>query len=330
METQVKPDRIFQYWFGYAPPLMLEAAVRHGVFDALNSGAKTAEQVADATKTSVRGVRILLNALVSLQFLTKTGDQYALAPDSAAFLVSSKPSFLGGMFRHTSRQILPNWLKLADAVKTGKPVMPVNQEATGGEFFRDFVEDLFASGYSSAKMLADSLAFPPQKVLDIAAGSGVWSIAIAEKYPDARVTVVDWPEVIPVCQKVAKRMGVADRFEYKPGDLLSVDYGLGYNVATLGHILHSEGEARSRKLLKKVFNSLALGGTIAIAEMLPDDDRTGPPHATIFALNMLIHTDSGDTFTFSEINSWLKEAGFVNPRKLDTPSPSPLILATKP
>ncbi|MFL5338908.1 MAG: methyltransferase dimerization domain-containing protein [Gemmataceae bacterium] len=333
-DKPVTPERILQFWFGYAPPLMLEAAVHIKLFDALDSGPKTSQQVAAATGASVRGVRILMNALAALEFLKKTGDTYSLTPETSAFLVTTKPGFMGGMFRHTSRQILPNWMKLTEAVKTGKPAVAVNQESTGAEFFQQFVEDLFAAGYASAKVLADHLnvaaATTPVKVLDIAAGSGVWSIALAEKSNQVRVTVVDWPGVIPVCQKVTARHGVADRYSYIPGDLLAIDYGTGYQVATLGHILHSEGPERSRKLLKKVFDALAPGGTIAISEMVPNDDRTGPPHALIFAVNMLVHTETGDTFTFGEMSDWLTAAGFVNPWKLEVPAPSPLILATRP
>jgi hypothetical protein len=109
-----------------------------------------------------------------------------------------------------------------------------------------------------------------------------------------------------------------------------VDLGTGYDVATLGHILHSEGAERSRKLLARVFAALAPGGTIAIAEMVPRDDRTGPAQPLVFAVNMLVFTEQGDTFTFAEISEWLKTAGFENPRTLESPGPSPLILATKP
>jgi len=228
---------------------------------------------------------------------------------------------------------MPRWLRLTEVVRTGKPEQGVNEQADGAAYFREFVEDIFPMSYQAACALADELninaASAPISVLDVAAGSGVWSIALAEKSKQVRVTVVDWPGVIPVCKKVTARQGVADRYSYIPGDLLAVDYGTGYQIATLGHILHSEGPERSKKLLKKVFDALAPGGTIAISEMVPNDDRTGPPHALIFAVNMLIHTETGDTFTFAEMSDWLKAAGFVNPRKLEIPAPSPLILATK-
>jgi hypothetical protein len=114
------------------------------------------------------------------------------------------------------------------------------------------------------------------------------------------------------------------------GDIQSADLGSGHQVATLGHILHSEGEQRSRALLRRVFRAMAPGGTIAIAEFLVNDERTGPPNGLIFAVNMLVGTQHGDTFSFREIASWLGEAGFDNARTLDASGPSPLILATKP
>jgi SAM-dependent methyltransferase len=333
-EDPVTRERIMQFFFGFAPPLILEAAVRCRFFDVLDAGPQTAAQVAAATGASARGARALLDALVGLEFLTRQGDRYALAPGAETLLVSTKPQFAGGMMRHISRQLIPHWVHLTESILTGKPAIAVNQEGQGSEFFREFVEDLFANNYGAAQALADELkvaeAKGPVNVLDVAAGSGVWSIALAERSQRVRVTVVDWPAVIPVCRKVAARRGLEDHYRYVPGDLLEVDYGTGYNVATLGHILHSEGERRSRALLKKVSAALAPGGTVAIAELIPNEERTGPPQALIFAVNMLVHTDEGDTFTFGEMSAWLREAGFVDPRKLEVPGPFPLVLATKP
>src|SRR5829696_5062436 len=314
----VTPERVMRYAWGYAAPLILEAGVRLGLFDALANGPRTAAEVATATGTSERGVRITLNALAGLDLLTKQADRYALTPEADTYLVSTKPSYLGGFLRHTSSHLIPKWLGLTDIVRSGKPAAAVNQEGTGAAFFEQFVEDLFALNFAAANALADALkvdsATGPVTVLDLAAGSAVWSIALAKRSPRVRVTVVDWPGVLPAAQRTAERHGVADRFRFMAGDLASVDFGTGYQVATLGHILHSEGPDRSRALLAKTFAALAPGGTIAIAEWLVDADRTGPPMGLIFAVNMLVNTDQGDTFSFEEIAGWLKAAGFVNPR----------------
>jgi hypothetical protein len=137
------------------------------------------------------------------------------------------------------------------------------------------------------------------------------------------VTAVDWPGVIPITQKVTARFGVADRFRFVAGDLLEADFGSGHAIATAGHILHSEGEARSRVLLEKAFDALAPGGTMAIAEILVDANRTAPLPALIFAVNMLVNSDQGDTFSFEEIAGWLRDAGFAQVHTVEAPGLAP-------
>lgn len=324
-----------QFAWGYIPTFVLEAAVHHHVFDVLDAGPKTVKETATATGASERGLRIIMNALVGLNFLAKVdGDRYALTPESAAFLVSTKPGFSGGILKHTSKQLIPKWLGLNEIVATGKPGRAVNEEVEGSDFFQEFVVDIFPTSYPSACALAKHLALGESgdtvRVLDLAAGSGVWSIALAQSSKRVAVTVVDWVGVLPATRETAGRFGLADRYTFVAGDLDSADFGSGHNVATLGHILHSEGEARSRSLLRKTFDALAPGGTIAIGEFLVNADRTGPVGSLMFAANMLVNTDEGDTFSFEEIGSWLTGAGFTNPRLLEAPGPSPLVLATKP
>jgi ubiquinone/menaquinone biosynthesis C-methylase UbiE len=330
--SPVTPERIMQFAWGHVPPLVLEAAIKHRVFDTLDAGPKTIREVQAATGASERGLAAIMNALVGLNFLAKDDqERYSLTPESAAFLVSTKPAYQGGLISHCSQHLIPKWLHLNDIVRTGKPVEAVNQETTGAEFFQKFVTDLFPMNYASAQTLAKHLAVSgPAQVLDLAAGSGVWGIALAQSSENVRVTAVDWPDVTPITRKTAARFGLADRFSFIEGDLETADFGSNYAVATLGHILHSEGEDRSRALLRKTFQALKPGGIIAIAEFLVNSDRRGPVNGLLFAVNMLVNTDRGNTYSFDEIGQWLKEAGFINARTLDSPGPSPLILATKP
>ena len=332
--THLTPERILQFAWGYAPPLVLEAAIRNRVFDVLDEGAKTVEEVAAATGASVRGLTAIMNVLVGLNFLAKEDTRYALTPESAAFLVSGKPGYQGGFIRHTSEHLLPNWLQLNQVVATGKPVVAVNQQDDGSDFFEKFVRDIFPLSYPAACALAGHLQLGAQdgnpSVLDLGAGSGVWSIAQAQSGPNVRVQVVDWVQVLPVTRDMTARFGVAEQYTFTAGDLLEADFGTGHTLCTIGHILHSEGEERSRKLLSRVFAALKPGGTVAIQEFLVNAERTGPVNGLIFAVNMLVNTDVGDTYSFEEISIWLAEAGFVDARELPGPGPSPLILATKP
>lgn len=329
------PERIMQMAFAFAPPLLIESAVRNGVFDALRDGSRTIPEIARTTGASVRGLTAAMDALVGLELLQKDDQsRYALAPESAAFLVKGEPGYRGDIFRHISTQLLPAWLSLADIVRTGHPARSVNQETTGSAFFQEFVESLFPMNIGPARALAEHLrvadADRPVRVLDLAAGSGVWSIALAERSPLVEVTAVDWPGVLPVTRRVVERHGLSARYRFVEGDLLTADFGIGYQVALLGHILHSEGEARSRALLARVSAALAPGGTAAIAEFLVDADRRGPVHGLMFAVNMLVHTEEGSTYSVEQLTDWLRETGLTDVRTIDAPSPSPLVVARKP
>ena len=330
----VTPERIQQAMWGYAAPIILGTAVRHRVFDLLDEAALTVEELSVRSGASVRGLRILLNALVGLQFLTKNaGHRYALTPESATFLVSTKPSYLGGLLRNAGLGSIQRWLALPEIVQNGRPEVAVNQEETGSGFLQELVAALFPANYPSAQMLGKTLGVPeaskPVRVLDLAAGSGVWGIGLAHLSPQVTVTAVDWPAMFAITRQYALRHGVAERFSYIPGDLAVVDFGSGYDIAILGPILHSEGARRSRELLRKTHGALAPGGTVAIAEMLVNEDRTGPAQSLLFAVNMLVHTEEGDTFSFKEICGWLADAGFVNPRLLEPRGPASIVVAER-
>lgn len=336
VEPPLNPEKVLRYSFAYAPPLMIEAAVRLGLFDALVDAPRTAEELAKHLGANHRGLKILLNGLVGLELLTKPhAGHYALTPEADTFLVGGRPAYMGGFFRHTSSQLIPRWLGLTEIVRTGKAATAVNEESDGATFFEQFVEDIFPLSRQAALGFADKIGLRestgPVSVLDVGAGSGVWGVSLAEKSKQVQVTAVDWPRVLKVTQHVATRHGVADQFTFAPGDFSTADFGRNHQYALIGHILHSEGPTRSKELLKKVFAALAPGGTVVIAEWLVNESRTGPLPGLIFAVNMLVNTEDGDTFSFTEIAKWLKDAGFTDPKLLDEfQCPSPLITAVKP
>src|ERR1035441_6369778 len=206
------PERLMQFAWGFAPPLILEAALNSRVFDLLDQGPQTVGELSAQSGASVRGLTAVLNALVGLEVLARKGSRYALTPESAAFLVSTKPAYHGGFFRHMSRQILPNWLQLAEVVRTCRPVVAGNQQADGEQFFAEFVEGLFPMSYRAAQVMGEHLGIPkaasPVSVLDIGAGSGVWGIALAHQSPHVTIRAVDWPAVLKVTRRVAERHGV--------------------------------------------------------------------------------------------------------------------------
>src|SRR6266699_2930402 len=333
-KKKVTAERLMELSFAYAPPLIISDAAANKVFDKLENGAKTAEEIAKKTAASPRALRILMNALVGLDLLKKNRQgKYSLTPESAAFLLSKKPGTHAGFFGTIAPQLISRWLRLTDIVREDRPVVAVNQETEGTEFFSQLVENIIPVSYPAAQKLADHLKIAKMeneiRVLDLAAGSGIWGIALAQKSPRVQVSAVDWAGMIPTTKRITEKFGVRDRFNFIEGDLLEANFETGYDVATLGHILHSEGEERSRQLLKKTFRALKSGGAIVIAEWLVNDQRTEPLPSLIFAVQMLVNTEKGDTFSFNEIKSWLEKAGFKKVRTLEAPGPSPLILATK-
>ena len=178
-KKKVTPERLMELSFAYAPPLIISAAAGNKVFDALENGAKTAEEVAKETAASPRALRILMNALVGLDLLKKDRrGRYSLTPESAAFLISEKPGTHAGFFGTIAPQLISRWLRLTDIVREGRPAVSVNQETEGTEFFCQLVENIIPMSYPAAQKLGDHLKIAKTKkeirVLDLAAGSGIW------------------------------------------------------------------------------------------------------------------------------------------------------------
>jgi len=167
-------------------------------------------------------------------------------------------------------------------------------------------------------------------VLDVAVGSGAWSIPLAEVDPEIRVTGLDFKDVLPVTRKFFEKRGVGKQFTEAPGNIRETDFGADrYDLVILGHILHTEGDQFSRALLAKAYRALKSGGRVMIAEFIPNDERSGPPQPLVFTLNMLLHSTEGKTFTMAELRSMLTDAGFKAIKALEAPAPSPLIVAEK-
>jgi len=332
---EVTPDRIMEMAWSYAPPLILAAAVHFKIFDRVDERPQTLDELAASSGASSRGLKAILNALVGLRFLTRDSQgRFAPTGESATFLVSTKPAYLGGFLEFSASDIVPSWLRLNDAVQSGKPVEKMNEPQAGEAFFQQLVEPIFNLSYPATQAVGKVLRVQelttPAKVLDIGAGSGVWGIGLAQQSPQISVTALDLPGVLEMTRRVASRFGLQDRFSYLPGDFKNVDFGTGYRFVTIGHILHGEGERNSRELLKKSFAALTSGGTVIVTEFLLNEDRTGPMMPLLFAVNMMVNTEEGNTFTFDEVSSWLAGCGFVNPRKLDAGGPTSAILADKP
>src|SRR5712691_6456429 len=185
---KLTPERLQQFGFAYAPPLIISAAVNNKIFDTLEGGAKTVEQVKKETGASARGLRAIMDALVGLELLKKDRQsRYSLTPESQSFLISERPGTLSGFFGSILPVMASRWLQLTDIVRNGRPAVAVNQETEGTEFFSQLVETIIPMSYPGAQRLADHLKVASSKqqlrVIDLAAGSGIWGIALTQKSP---------------------------------------------------------------------------------------------------------------------------------------------------
>jgi ubiquinone/menaquinone biosynthesis C-methylase UbiE len=311
----------------------LVAGIRLDVFTHIVGGKRTAKEVADAADASLRGMTYLLDALVGIGYLRKNGGRYSVQPLAAAFLVRGKQAYMGSA-AHVATLNWEAWNYLTEAVKTGHPYRAINVAEAGKEFFPKLVSAIFPNSFAASRAAVSSLAEKDRKqikkILDVAAGSGAWSLAFAQALPEARVTAVDFPEVTPITRQFAEKFGAAARYDFLEGDMQTLDFGRKlYDLAILGHIIHSEGERQGRELIRKCCEALRPGGLLLIAEYIPNDSRTEPAIPLMFGLNMLLHTEEGNVFTMREYRAWLKEAGFRTVTTITAPAPSPLILARK-
>ncbi|MBD0370273.1 MAG: methyltransferase domain-containing protein [Pyrinomonadaceae bacterium] len=331
-QGELGPEQLLQMSLSFTPSRVLSSALQLDVFSHIAAGKRTADDVASAAGANARAMRMLLDALAGLQLLVKKNEGYELTPASENFLVRSSPTYLGTMMEND--QIWNSWTNLTEVVRTGKPVRLVEDQRVAEDFFPMLVRSLHIMNSEPARRLAEALGAGTSsnglRVVDVACGSGVWGIAIAEADRSARVTAQDFPGVFNVTREFVKRHNLEDRFDYLPGDLKEVDFGEErYDLAILGNIVHSEGERSSRDLFKRLHKALAPGGRIAILEMVPNDERTGPPFALLFALNMLVNTEEGGTYTLAEYTDWLKTAGFSRVETADIGSHSPAIIGIK-
>ncbi len=295
----------------------LRAAIELDLFSMVALGHHTAAELADQCKASPRGVRILADALTIIGFLHKQGDRYELTPDSEVFLNRQSPAYLGGAVEFLlAPSMRESFQHLTAAVRRGGTAL--SDEGTvshDNPIWVEFARAMAPMMQLPAQLLAGLIGGDPGqplRVLDVAAGHGLFGITIAERYRQAHVTALDWPNVLAVATENARLANVSDRHALLPGSAFDVDWGGPYDVVLLTNFLHHFDVPTCQQLATKAHAALAPGGRALTLEFIPEPDRVTPPATANFALVMLATTAHGDAYTFAEYQSIFAAAGFSN------------------
>jgi len=332
---QPNPLRIIDTFTAYQQTAALLAAVELDIFTAVGEGYTSCTALAEKCGASVRGVRILCDYLVVDGFLTNQGAQYGLAPDAALFLDRRSPAYLGCAGRFLGSPELVDCFKdLAQTVRRGGTALSQdglisNDNPVWVEFARSMAPLIAAPAQDIARLVeAESGRGRPIRVLDIAAGHGLFGIAFAARNPNAQVVAQDWENVLEVARDNARKAGVEDRYTTLPGSVFDADLSGHYDVILLTNFLHHFNPTKNETLLKKVRAALNPGGRAAALEFVPNEDRISPPLPAKFSMVMLGSTAEGDAYTYRELEQVFLCAGFSHCELHVLPnSPQQLVIA---
>jgi ubiquinone/menaquinone biosynthesis C-methylase UbiE len=326
------PGIVFDTLQAYQRSVALRGAIDLDLFTAIADGNKSSSAIAARIKASEKGTRVLCDYLTMMGFLVKLDGEYTLTPDSAAFLNRHSPAYMGTMARFLmSPQIAGLLEDITGVIRHGGALPSADgvlepDHSIWVEFARSMAPMMQMPAELIAKMFAGS---KPIKVLDISAGHGLYGIAFAQHNPSAKVTGVDWGNVLEVAKENASKAGVSDRYSTIAGSAFDVDLGSGYDIILIPNFLHHFDAATNEKLLRKVHAALAPGGVVITPEFIPNEDRISPPRDAMFSMQML-STPAGDAYTYSELEKMFRNAGFArNEMRELTPFPQRLVVSYK-
>jgi len=321
-------DYIHQLARAFFRSRILLTAYELGVFTALGDGSKTSADVAAALGTDPRATDRLMNALAVLGLLRKEGGLFANAEAAARYLVAGKPEYMAGL-GHTVN-LWDSWSTLTEAVRAGTAVFERPDGGAGEERTRAFIAAMHYGGSARAERLVALLELDGvERVLDVGGGSGAYAMAFARARDGIAATVFDLPHVTPLTRRYVEEAGLSDRIDVAEGDAVADELPRGYDLVFMSQLLHSNSAAENEALIANGAASLNAGGRLVIQDFVVDDGRTGPPQAIIFAINMLVNTAAGDTYTEAEVRGWMEAAGLGGVERVDTDFETTLMMGTK-
>lgn len=321
----VLPDDVNELIRGFMPSRAVLTALELDVFTAVGKGA-SARQVAGKVQAAVRATETLLNALVSLKLLEKADETYTNTPLSARFFVDGTPDSARSAQLHTAN-LWKRWSTLTEAVRAGTSVAPRGENGWVAPFIAAM--DHTARGRARAVVQAVEVN-GSRRMLDLGGGSGAYSIAFAKAAPALEAEIIDLPEVLPITEEHIRKAGLADRIRTRAGDMLTIPLESGrYDLVLLSAICHMYSPEENQKLFERAYTALAPKGRLVVSDFILEPDKTAPRFGALFALNMLVATRAGASYSEPEYEAWMKQAGFAEAKRVRIPGPVNLMIATK-
>jgi len=319
----VLPDDLFETIRAFMPSRVILTALELDVFTALGNGCDACE-LAKRISSDARATELLLNALVSLGLLQKQNGTFSNTAPAARFLADGSPDSARQAQLHTAN-MWKRWSTLTESVKTGSPA-PRNCDERD---VNSFIAAMDHSARGRVRAITQAIGVNgTRRMLDLGGGSGAYSIAFAKTAPELHSEIIDMADVAPIAQKHIADAGLSDRITVRGGDMLTVDLpAQSYDFVLLSSICHMFSPEENRALFARARAALAPKGRIAIADFIANPDKASPRSAALFALNMLVATRGGATYSEPEYESWLKSAGFAEVRRIRMPGPVNLIVA---
>lgn len=328
----IQPKNIFDTFYGFAGTQALAVAIKIDLFSIIQKKINTIEKISDCLKLKQRDLNLLLNALVICKLLKKNGHRYHLTLETKTYLVKDKLSYLGNLMTRANEnfEVLKH---LGEVINSGVPFIPTLNHHTKAERIAHLVEDLFPHSFSAAKVAANKLEIGKKtrnlQILDLACGSGAWSLAFTLADPTSFITAFDIPGVIETTQQIVKKFNLEKRYRFIPGDLYQTSFEYEkYDLVILGNICRMIGEIESRKLIKKVYSAIKNKGKIIISDWTSDtarEERT----SLLFGLYLLTVGNTGEVFSTNNFKQWLTNARFKKIKTFKTIYPITVTLGSK-
>jgi precorrin-6B methylase 2 len=313
-------ERTLELGYSFFKSKVLLTAVRLDVFNIICETGLSAGDISAKINSNVCATETFLDAMVSLDLLKKTTDMYFNTEEGKEIFINGRDRYIGDIVI-LQDVMWDAWSRLSDSVLSGEPARRPDMFQAEKNETRNFITAMHNTAMTVAPVISRKIDLSDCKtMIDLGGGAGTYSVFFCTSNSNLKATILDLPGTLKITKELISNSSVADRIKLIEGDFNKEIKGQ-YDVAFLSNIIHGEGKQENIALIRRVYNALNSGGKIIIQDFVLDNDKTSPSFPALFSLNMLLFTENGRTYSFQEIEGWLKEAGFCDLTRMDLKLP---------